>query len=367
MMAGVGLDGIRKTFRDRGRSLVAVQDLTLAIADGEFLVLVGPSGCGKSTVLRVVAGLEAPDAGTIRIGGRVVNDVPPKARNVAMVFQNYALYPHMTAGENLAFALRMQDRPQAEVAERVRETAELLGLADLLHRRPGQLSGGQRQRVAVGRAIIRHPDVFLFDEPLSNLDAKLRVQMRRDLAALRRRLGTTTIYVTHDQTEAMTLGDRIAVMHEGAVRQLGTPLEVFGQPADTFVAAFIGSPPMNLLRGRMVVAGGAAFVPEGGTTALPLPGTPLPAGAGPGSMVVLGVRPEALRVTADGGDGWPAVVEEVEALGSETVVGLRLGSLVLTARLDGDAGWLARGAGVRVTPAARALHWFDGDHGRRLP
>jgi ABC-type sugar transport system ATPase subunit len=366
-MAGVGLAGIRKTFRDRDRTVVAVQDVTLEIADGEFLVLVGPSGCGKSTVLRVVAGLEEPDAGAVRIGGRDVTGLAPRDRNVAMVFQNYALYPHMTAGENLAFALRMQGRPRADIAARVRETAALLGLGDLLHRRPGQLSGGQRQRVAVGRAIIRHPDVFLFDEPLSNLDAQLRVQMRRDLAALRRRLGTTAVYVTHDQTEAMTLGDRIAVMQGGAVRQLGAPLEVFARPADTFVAAFVGSPPMNLLKGRIIVEGGAAFVPESGGGTLPLPGAPLPRGVTPGSTVVLGVRPEALRVQPEGTGGWPALIEEVEPLGSETVVGLRAGSLALTARVDGAVGHLRRGAAVGLAPAPDALHWFEGESGRRLP
>jgi multiple sugar transport system ATP-binding protein len=248
----------------------------------------------------------------------------------------------------------------------VRETAELLGIADLLHRRPGQLSGGQRQRVAVGRAIIRHPDVFLFDEPLSNLDAKLRVQMRRDLAALRRRLGTTALYVTHDQTEAMTLGDRIAVMQDGAVRQVGAPLAVFDRPADTFVAGFIGTPPMNLLRGRIIFEGGAAFVPEAGGDGLPLPGAPLPPGITPGAAVVLGIRPEALRVAPGGTDGWPAVVEEVEPLGSETVIGLRAGALTLTARADGAAGGLPRGAEVRVTPRPDALHWFDGESGLRL-
>ncbi|MDP3775326.1 MAG: ATP-binding cassette domain-containing protein, partial [Gemmatimonadales bacterium] len=286
-MASVTLEGIRKIYQDGGRTHVAVAGLTLAVADGEFLVLVGPSGCGKSTVLRMIAGLEELSAGAIRIGDRIVNDVPARDRNIAMVFQNYALYPHMTVRENLAFALTLRDMPANQTDARVREAAALLGIEDLLHRKPRQLSGGQRQRVAVGRAIVRQPEVFLFDEPLSNVDAKLRVQMRRDLAALRRRLGTTTIYVTHDQVEAMTLGDRIAVMKAGEMRQVAGPLELYQRPADTFVASFIGSPPMNLLHGEIVADGGLVFV-AGEAARLPLGGEALPAGVGPGRSVILG-------------------------------------------------------------------------------
>jgi multiple sugar transport system ATP-binding protein len=335
-----------------------VAGLSLAIADGEFLVLVGPSGCGKSTALRMIAGLEAVTSGTIRIGDRIVNDVSARDRNIAMVFQNYALYPHMTVRENLAFALRLRHVPADQVEARVHDAAALLGLEDLLHRRPRQLSGGQRQRVAVGRAIVRQPEVFLFDEPLSNLDAKLRVQMRRDLAALRRRLGTTTIYVTHDQVEAMTLGDRIAVMKAGEIRQVAGPLELYQRPADTFVATFIGSPPMNLLRGEVVADGGPVFV-AGEDARLPLGAEALPAGGVTGRPLILGLRPESLRLLPEDAHSCPAVVEVVEALGNETLVGLRAGSMALTARLDGTTS-LQRGTKVGLALAPGAAHWFDG-------
>ncbi|HSE52567.1 MAG TPA: ATP-binding cassette domain-containing protein, partial [Gemmatimonadales bacterium] len=224
---------------------MAVHGIDLEVREGEFLVLVGPSGCGKTTTLRMVAGLETPSAGTIRIGDRVVNDVAARDRDIAMVFQNYALYPHLSVRENLAFALRLRKLPKAAIDTRVQEAAALLSIGELLNRKPKQLSGGQRQRVALGRAIVRHPQVFLFDEPLSNLDAKFRVQMRREIAALRRRLGTTTMYVTHDQVEAMSLGDRIVVMHEGRVQQIGAPLDIYDRPANLFVAGFLGTPPMN--------------------------------------------------------------------------------------------------------------------------
>ncbi|HEV2590727.1 MAG TPA: sn-glycerol-3-phosphate ABC transporter ATP-binding protein UgpC, partial [Gaiellaceae bacterium] len=245
-MASITFDDVTKTYGD---GFLAVSDLNLEIKDSEFVVLVGPSGCGKTTALRMIAGLEEISGGEIRIGDRVVNNLPPGDRDVAMVFQNYALYPHMTVAENIGFALRMRKVPKAEARQRIQETARVIGLTDHLDRKPRQLSGGQRQRVAMGRAIVREPQVFLMDEPLSNLDAKLRVQMRVELKKRHLRLGTTAIYVTHDQVEAMTLGNRIAVLSDGKLQQLGTPQEVYDSPANLFVASFIGSPPMNLLRG----------------------------------------------------------------------------------------------------------------------
>ena len=306
-MAGVAFDAVTKVYPG---PVVAVEGLTLEVADGEFLILVGPSGCGKSTALRMVAGLERISAGTITIGDRIVNDVPPKDRDVAMVFQNYALYPHMTVEKNLAFGLRRRRTPREEVRRRVGEIASMLGLDDLLGRRPGQLSGGQRQRVAMGRAIVREPDVFLLDEPLSNLDAKLRVEMRAELKRLQDRVGVTTIYVTHDQVEAMTLGERIAVLSDGILQQVGSPQDVYDHPANVFVAGFIGSPPMNLLRGTAtggrVVAGDLeledAHVADGD--------------------VVVGIRPEALH-PANGGHPGPGLavrVDVVEPLGDEVLV-----------------------------------------------
>src|SRR5438105_7780729 len=278
-MAEVRLEHVTKRFSE---GAAALDDLTLEVADGEFLILVGPSGCGKTTALRLVAGLEKPTSGSIAIGGRIVNDVTPRDRDIAMVFQNYALYPHMTVYRNLAFGLKERHTPKAEIERRVREASAMLGLNDLLGRRPAQLSGGQRQRVAMGRALVREPKAFLLDEPLSNLDAKLRVQMRAELKRIHQRLGITTIYVTHDQLEAMPLGDRIVVMSAGEVQQIGRPQEVYKEPVNLFVAGFIGSPPMNLLRGSArggrVEAGELAFSRDGV----------------PDGDVVVGVRPEAL-------------------------------------------------------------------------
>ncbi len=262
-MADVILRDVRKSFG----ALTVVHSIDLDIAHGEFVVLVGPSGCGKSTTLRMIAGLEDISGGRVLIGGREVNDLPPRDRNISMVFQNYALYPHMTVRENLGFSLHIAKRPKAEIEAAVAEAAEILSLTPLLDRKPGQLSGGQRQRVAMGRAIVRHPDVFLFDEPLSNLDAKLRTQMRVEIKRLHQKVGTTIIYVTHDQVEAMTLADRIVIMRDGHIVQIGTPLEVFEQPVNAFVATFIGSPPMNLLPGT--VQAGTVRLADG--TALPLP------------------------------------------------------------------------------------------------
>jgi sn-glycerol 3-phosphate transport system ATP-binding protein len=320
-MAQVILDHVTKRF---GEDVAALDDLSLRIEDGEFLILVGPSGCGKTTALRIVAGLEKPTSGTIMIGDRVVNDVSPRDRDIAMVFQNYALYPHMTVYKNLAFGLKERKTPKPEIDRRVREASAMLGLDDLLKRRPAQLSGGQRQRVAMGRALVREPLAFLLDEPLSNLDAKLRVQMRAELKRIHQRLGITTIYVTHDQVEAMTLGDRIVVMSAGEVQQIGKPYDVYRHPANLFVAGFIGSPPMNLLRGR-AVSGRV----EAGDLAFDRPGVP-------DGEVAVGVRPEALTVAADGLPSLEFRVDVVEPLGDEVVVhGSTLGTLVESGAEEG--------------------------------
>jgi multiple sugar transport system ATP-binding protein len=295
----------------------AVLDLSLAVAEGEFLVLVGPSGSGKSTVLRMIAGLEEPTAGEIRIGGRRVNEVSPKDRDLAMVFQSYALYPHMTVGENLAFALKLRRTPRAEVAARVRETAAALGLEALLDRKPAALSGGQRQRVALGRALVRKPEVFLFDEPLSNLDAKLRTQMRAELADLHRRLAATMIYVTHDQVEAMTLGDRIAVMDGGKLQQVATPITLYEQPANRFVAGFMGSPSMNWIEGDTDPDG--RF--RAGDLVFPLPPAVAAAARHAGGGVACGLRPESIQLAPRDGAATPrirGVLRLVERLGAET-------------------------------------------------
>jgi sn-glycerol 3-phosphate transport system ATP-binding protein len=304
-MAEVRFDRVTKLFEGR---VAAVDDLSLTVADGEFLILVGPSGCGKTTALRMVAGLEKVTSGRIAIDGRIINDVSPRNRDIAMVFQNYALYPHMTVFRNLAFGLRQRKVQAGEIDRRVREVSEMLGLDDLLGRRPAQLSGGQRQRVAMGRALVREPRAFLLDEPLSNLDAKLRVQMRAELKRLHQHLGVTTIYVTHDQVEAMTLGDRIAVLSGGKLQQLGPPQEVYDHPANIFVAGFIGSPPMNLLRATAVSGTITA-----GDLQLDIPGVA-------DGEVVVGIRPEALRPAGDGLPSVPFTIDVVEPLGDEIVV-----------------------------------------------
>jgi multiple sugar transport system ATP-binding protein len=306
-MARVAFDEATKVYPG---PVVALDHLTLDVADGEFLILVGPSGCGKSTALRMVAGLERISDGTISIGDRVVNDVPPKDRDIAMVFQNYALYPHMTVEKNLGFGLRRRHTPREDVRQRVDDMSEMLGLQDLLRRRPGQLSGGQRQRVAMGRALVREPEVFLLDEPLSNLDAKLRVQMRSELKRLHDRIGVTTIYVTHDQVEAITLGERIAVLSEGVLQQVGPPQDVYDHPANVFVAGFIGSPPMNLLKGN--AAGGRIAVGE-----VEFVDRQVPDGE-----VLVGIRPEGLHPVGEAFDGpvFEVSVEVVEPLGDEVLV-----------------------------------------------
>jgi multiple sugar transport system ATP-binding protein len=338
-----------------------IHGVDIEIDSGEFVALVGPSGCGKSTLLRAIAGLEEISSGEIRLGGRLINDEAPRDRNIAMVFQNYALYPHMTVGDNLGFAMKLQGVPRTEVAQRVQEVAEVLGLGHLLARHPRQLSGGQRQRVAMGRAIVRRPEAFLFDEPLSNLDAKLRVQMRTEIRALHQRLGTTTVYVTHDQVEAMTMADRIVVLRDGRVEQAGTPLELYDRPRNAFVAGFIGSPAMNFIPGRLVLEGGARVLTDDGVQ-LPLAAPPR---AQEGTAVLWGARPEHFVVGQPGASGLAAEVIVVEPTGAETQVALRLGKHeLLTAfrerlpQRPGDALW--------IRPQAAHAHVFDAQSGSRL-
>jgi multiple sugar transport system ATP-binding protein len=338
-----------------------IHGINVEIADGEFVVLVGPSGCGKSTLLRMIAGLEEISGGTISIGEREVNRLPPKDRDVAMVFQNYALYPHMTVHDNMAFSLKLRKADKSVIAERVGKAAEILNLTPYLQRYPRQLSGGQRQRVAMGRAIVRDPQVFLFDEPLSNLDAKLRVQMRIEIKALHQRLKTTTIYVTHDQIEAMTMADRIVVMHDGIVEQVGTPLELYDHPSNLFVAGFIGSPAMNFIEGTLRRDGGAPVLEaKGGRLALPA-STP----GADGQKVTLGIRPEHLSISATGPASLDAVVEVVEPTGADThVVAIAFGQQVQAVFTERHA--FAPGARVALCPRAEAIHLFDTASGRHL-
>jgi multiple sugar transport system ATP-binding protein len=335
-MASVTIENVYKRFG----KIEVVHGVSLDIRDTEFIVLVGPSGCGKSTLLRMVAGLEEISRGTIRIGARVVNDLAPKDRGCAMVFQNYALYPHMNVYKNMSFGLQLQRTPGDEIERRVVEAARILGLEDLLHRKPHELSGGQRQRVAMGRAIVRHPSVFLFDEPLSNLDAKLRTQMRTEIKRLHKKVDTTVIYVTHDQIEAMTLADRIVVLRDGRIEQVGTPMAVFEKPANTFVAGFIGSPPMNLVPASVVTREGMLWLRLGEHFQLPIPHRP-EARLQAGMAVVAGLRTEDLN-PADGSPNLPAewvvegVVEVVEPLGGETHLHMDFDGIKLTARSEGS-------------------------------
>jgi multiple sugar transport system ATP-binding protein len=336
----------------------AVKDVNLHIRDKEFMVLVGPSGCGKSTTLRMVAGLEEITAGEIAIGDRIVNDLPPKDRDIAMVFQNYALYPHMTVYDNMAFGLKMRKFPKAEIEKRVQDAADILGIRELLKRKPRQLSGGQRQRVAVGRAIVRHPQVFLFDEPLSNLDAKLRVQMRVELKRLHDRLETTAIYVTHDQVEAMTLGDRVVVMKDGWIQQVGEPLELYGRPANKFVAGFIGSPAMNFAE--------AVITEDAGQLTVSNPGLRIPVSPAraerlrpyKGQSVTIGVRPEDLQIATDARSGFDALVEVVEPLGSEILLDVKVGPHVMVARVDPTVRAKVH-ENIRLNVHPDRLHFFD--------
>jgi multiple sugar transport system ATP-binding protein len=356
-MAQVLLKDLNKKYDE----VHAVKDVNLHVRDKEFVVLVGPSGCGKSTTLRMVAGLEEITGGEITIGDRVVNDLPPKDRDIAMVFQNYALYPHMTVYDNMAFGLKMRKFPKAEIAQRVQSAAEILGIQDLLKRKPRQLSGGQRQRVAVGRAIVRHPQVFLFDEPLSNLDAKLRVQMRVELKRLHDRLETTAIYVTHDQVEAMTLGDRVVVMKDGWVQQVGEPLELYGKPANRFVAGFIGSPAMNFADVTIAEANGGVWV-EGPGLRVKVPADRAEhMRAYKGQHVTLGVRPEDLQ-PATGADSpdrtFDAVVEVVEPLGSEILLDVKAGGASMVARVDPSVRVKVHEP-MRLSLAPERMHFFD--------
>jgi sn-glycerol 3-phosphate transport system ATP-binding protein len=345
-MAKIEFGDVRKSYG----SLQVVHGITLTVDDGEFVVLVGPSGCGKSTLLRMVAGLEEITAGTISIGGRVVNTLEPKDRDCAMVFQNYALYPHMSVYENMAYGLRIRKLPNADIERRVNEAAAILELDGLLARKPRQLSGGQRQRVAMGRAIVREPAAFLFDEPLSNLDAKLRVQTRLEIQKLHRRLRTTSLYVTHDQVEAMTLAQRMIVMNAGRAEQVGTPDDVYSRPATTFVASFIGSPPMNLFGGHVTADGRAFEVSPGMPIALPEACTALA-----GRELVLGVRPEHLQ---PGGDRLTIEIETVEVLGAEHLIhGLLAGQEVIVR--TGPEIHPPPGTQLPIRFAASAVHWFD--------
>jgi len=336
-------------------SVGALRDISIDIDDGEFLALVGPSGCGKSTLLRIIAGLEPMTSGTVSIGGDVVNDLPPKSRDVAMVFQNYALYPHMTVAENMAFALKLRGLPRDQIEKKVRTTSQLLDLEGMLKRYPAQLSGGERQRVAMGRAIVRDPSVFLFDEPLSNLDAKLRVQLRTEIKELHQRLRTTTVYVTHDQVEAMTMADRIVVMRNGDIEQMGAPIDLYDDPRNLFVAGFIGSPAMNIIPGE--IADGV-FVAGGGFRIADLrPETPRDR-----NPVVCCVRPHKIAL---GETGAPASVVVVEPLGGETQVIVRLGETSVVCLLR-DRTSLRPGDAVRLMIDANDLYFFDRASGQRI-
>lgn len=363
-MAQVEISRLVKTYPDRtGPGARAVDGIDLTIFDKEFMVLVGPSGCGKSTTLRMIAGLEEISGGTIAIGGKTVNHIPPKDRDIAMVFQNYALYPHMSVYENMAFGLTLRNVPKAEIDTRVGEAAALLGLETYLDRKPKALSGGQRQRVAVGRAIVRRPKVFLFDEPLSNLDAKMRVGMRAEISRLHQRLGATMIYVTHDQVEAMTMGDRICVMKDGRILQVDAPLELYNHPADLFVAGFIGSPPMNFFTGTIEGDGAALrFVEASSGTPVTVP-LPLHLGASAAAQgtrdVVLGVRPEDVQIVTPGTPAHAeASIDVVEPMGAETYLTLktRAGSFIARVRPGEPA---APGQVVRAAFAVEKLHLFD--------
>ena len=338
-----------------------VHGVDVDIEDGEFCVLVGPSGCGKSTLLRMIAGLEEISGGEISIGKRVVNSVPPKERDIAMVFQNYALYPHMKVRENMAFALMLAKTPKDEIDRRVGDAAQILGLTDYLDRFPKQLSGGQRQRVAMGRAIVRKPQVFLFDEPLSNLDAKLRVAMRTEIKSLHQRLKTTSVYVTHDQIEAMTMADRIVVMRDGRVEQVGAPLDLYDRPVNTFVAGFIGSPAMNLLKG--VVKGGHVEFPGGSRLSLSAPGVP-PLQVRDGLPVLFGIRPEHLSV-GDGGNAIQGTVDVIEPTGADTQVLCKFAGSDLIVVLH-DRLSIRSGDPIVLQPDLSRAHVFDAESGRSL-
>jgi multiple sugar transport system ATP-binding protein len=353
-MASVQVSNVRKSFG----SFEVLHGVSISVDDGEFVILVGPSGCGKSTLLRMVAGLESVTSGELRIDGRLVNDVPPKERDIAMVFQNYALYPQMTVAKNMSFSLELARRPKEEITEKVNKAADILGLKPLLERYPRQLSGGQRQRVAMGRAIVRDPAVFLFDEPLSNLDAKLRVQMRAEIKALQQRLESTTVYVTHDQIEAMTMADKIVVMHDGAVEQIGSPLELYDRPANLFVAGFIGSPAMNFIAGRLEGGEPPTLATASGVK-VPLSNAPQ---AAPDSEIIMGVRPE--HVSLGGPQAMSAQIMVIEPTGYETQVIAKFAGQDMTCvfreRLNGRPG-------DRIGLTFEGpLHFFDAQTGAAI-
>ena len=360
---------LKKVVKRYGKTEV-VHGIDLEIEHEEFVVLVGPSGCGKSTTLRMIAGLEEISGGEIRIGDRMVNDLPPRARNVSMVFQNYALYPHMSVRENLGFSLKIAKQAQARIDERVDEAAEILGLSDLMERTPAQLSGGQRQRVAMGRAIVRHPDVFLFDEPLSNLDAKLRVQMRTEIKRLHQQVRTTVVYVTHDQVEAMTLADRIVIMRDGYIEQVGSPLELFEKPANTFVAGFIGSPPMNQVRARIASRDGEPVVAIAADLDLPVPGR-LKDRVQADQDVVLGFRaedfmPEGHELKTDGTlKRFNQVVSIAEPLGTETLLFTEFGNQEILSKMFNPRP-VREGEEIGFALNIDRLHLFDAASGRSL-
>ena len=354
-MAGITLKGVKKSY---GKTEV-IHGIDWEITDGDFVVIVGPSGCGKSTLLRMIAGLESITDGEVSIGDTVVNKLEPSKRNIAMVFQNYALYPHMTVYKNMAYGLKLMKLDKAEIEARVQKAAQILELGDYLKRLPRELSGGQRQRVAMGRAIVREPAVFLFDEPLSNLDAKLRVQMRLEIKNLQHELGITSVYVTHDQVEAMTLGDQLAVLNGGYVEQLGSPIEIYERPASTFVAGFIGSPSMNLIDGQMDTEGQSLTLPDGSVITLPTP-------RAAGKAVKLGIRPEHFGL-GTGENQVPLHVRVVEQLGADTLVHGNLGdtTVPMVLRLEG-VQTLQAGGVVQLHIPQDALHVFDGETGKRV-
>jgi multiple sugar transport system ATP-binding protein len=360
-MASIHIRNVEKSFGD----VKIIRDVSVAIADGEFVVLVGPSGCGKSTLLRMISGLETISGGEIAIGERVINNIPAKDRDIAMVFQNYALYPHMSVAQNMSFSMKMRGDSKADIEARVQKAAAILGLEALLQRHPRQLSGGQRQRVAMGRAIVRDPQVFLFDEPLSNLDAKLRVQMRAEIKELHHRLKTTMVYVTHDQIEAMTMADKIVVMRDGKVEQMGCPLELYDTPANLFVAGFIGSPGMNVMPGELVAgAQGLRFQADGGASfdLSGLPNLEAVADGQLGRRTVLGARPEHLQESAS---GEPARVLTVDPTGPETHVVADLGGVKVT-MVSRERLRLQPGDILRLAPDARELHLFNEANGARI-
>ncbi len=357
-MGAISLRNVIKRYGFGPKANPVIHGVSAEILDGEFIVIVGPSGCGKSTLLRMVAGLEEISGGEISISGRVVNDVEPSERDIAMVFQNYALYPHMSVFDNMAYGLKIAKVPLAEIEARVAKAAKILEIGPFLLRKPRELSGGQRQRVAMGRAIVRQPQVFLFDEPLSNLDAKLRAQTRLEIQKLHAELGVTSLFVTHDQVEAMTLAQRMIVMNAGRMEQIGTPEQVYAQPATTFVASFIGSPPMNLIAGR---GEGLVFHTGGQALALPRP-------APRSGDLLLGLRPEHCELvdSASAGAGWQLRVDVIEMLGAERLVYGKLGDAMFTARIDGTRVPPSVGSTVTLNAAPQRLHWFDPATQRRI-